>query len=262
LSKEYKIRDKSGITGINNFIFWSYSHVAAWDKWLYICLMAMAKLDGQIPDGEMIFVSQRNLAKIFQMSYSTFRGRLERLKKAQLIVIDEKTEKIVLPAPDQAEVDIAIQTKKGLVKSKNGKYFKVFLGFTRIPNALIFAYPELLAGSKYSYAYVKSFDWHEVGTEWHNQKKIARITGLKFFTFRKYLVDLRLASLVFVTRQFGPYKATLAIHYNNPTVKEQTRAIKFKTYLKRNDPEYRHLTLYELNDTFNLGWRSTETVLA
>lgn len=235
--KKHKRVDDSGYSAINNFILWGYQGLDVSVKWLYIGLLAQDNsLNGELPTGSicpaMIEASQRKLADMLQTPYSTFRNRLDVLKLNKLAYVNpDFNSKIQLLVPDRDQVQQATNFKISILKKKNNLQSHK-LGFTLVPNSLIYAYPEILPAAKYVYVLIKSLDWTGIGANWHGKRKLAELAGIKYRTFKKYLRELQNASLICITKKMGIYKKTIAIFYNAPNKIEQARANVFKTILR------------------------------
>lgn len=264
-NKPTKYKDEAGLIAINNFILWSYTNSKNMSdvekpKWLgakfqYIGFLAQSDMTGEIPTPTtLMHVRQRRLATALHIPYSTFRERLNMLKENGLVGIDEKNDRrICLLAPDQNEIDKALKVKIGLVKSKHNKQINT-LGFTLVPNSLLYGYPEVLPAAKFVFVLIKSLDWTGIGATWHRKRKLAKIAGIKYRTFKKYLQDLVAANLLCITKKFGFHKKTHAIHYQPTSQKEQSRAISLKKLLKNLSLPLK--LLVEHNSSFDLCWSS------
>jgi hypothetical protein len=262
LQPKKKFKDEAGQALVNNYSIWGLISLSAAEKWLYICLQAHTPdLGGEIPDTNTpyIEISQRRLSSAVQVPYSTFRLYFRTLRDCDLVDVKKNAGKykMQLLAPDPAEVQAAYQVKLNLVKSKQNKSFKD-IGFTLVPKSLIYGYPELSPAAKYVYVIIKSLDWTGIGATWHRIRRLADMAGIKIRTFKKYLHDLQDAQLFYLTKKFGPRKATPVIFYNQTSSKEQKRACVFKACLNPGDLQNytRKLDRQTENQIFEELWAS------
>lgn len=250
--KSIKPSEISGYTAINNFVFWSYKNLDPASKWLYIGLLAQENgFGGRIPSNTVLNVRQEKLANGLQTSYSTFRERLVKLKAVGLVNVDPDFDrKMVLLAPLQSELDLALEFKRSLVDYDKRQYV-TSVNFTLVPNSLIYGHPELLPAAKYVYAFLKSLDWRHMGAVWHKKRNLAQFAGIKYRTFLKYLRDLRRANLIMLSKRFGIAKSTKVIFLNASCRKEQHRAIEFRSLLRS---FVKRINKVECNSFFEIKW--------
>lgn len=239
------------MTAINNFIIHGYNFLRPSVRWQYIGILAQADTNGEIPSSDVIPCTQHKLFNALQIPKSTFIEYLHVLKEAKLIEINSNR-KICLLEPDPNILEDVRNFKISLLKSKNNKYIQKSnsIGFTLVPNSLLYGYPELLPAAKYVYVLIKSLDWTNLGATWHQLRKLAQIAGIKYRTFRKYLRDLQKVNLICLTKKFGVYKKTVAVFYNSPSVKEQNRARQFIGLLKSTIKSFNRLQFNTIFDSF------------